>query len=253
MDVLGIDIGGSAIKSAPVLTEIGRLATERWRIPTPTTATPQSIATAIDEICRHFDWDGPIGCGFPAVICNGVVRTAANIDPTWIGTDIAALLTLKTGLPARVINDADAAGLAEMRFGAGVGEQGTVLMVTAGTGLGTALFRNGVLTPNTELGHLQLKGQKAEHYASAAVKERLALPYAEWAQRFDSFLRHLEDLFWPDLFIIGGEICRRHEEFLPFLTVRTKVVPAALRNDAGIIGAALSAVGGSTCASSCEC
>lgn len=241
MNVLGIDIGGSVIKAAPVLAGNGELLAERLCIETPQPATPQTIATAVIGICRHFQWRDQVGCCFPAVISDGTACTAANIDPTWIGTNIAALLKDCTGLSVCVINDADAAGLAEMRFGAGRDQTGTVLMITAGTGLGSALFRDGILVPNTELGHLQIDGQVAEHFAAAAVKERLGLSYFEWAQRLDTYLHHLEKLFWPDLFIIGGEISKQHEEFLPHITVGTEVVPATLRNEAGIVGAALAA------------
>lgn len=241
MIVLGIDIGGSAIKAAPVLIETGGLADERLCIPTPQPATPSEILVIIDRILSHFQWKGPVGCGFPAVIQQGIIRTAANIDLTWIGTNIATLLANRTGLPFEIINDADAAGLAEISFGAGRGQPGTILMVTAGTGLGTALFRNAILLPNTELGHLQLNGQVAEHYASAEAKARMELSYRDWAQRFDTYLHCLEELLWPDLFIIGGEISKHHEEFFPYLTINSPIVPATLRNDAGIVGAALAA------------
>ncbi len=241
MDVLGIDIGGSMIKSATVQIETGRLSAEPLRTLTPQPATPETVTDAIAAIRQHFDWNGPIGCGFPAVIKDGIVCTAANIDKSWIGSDIVSTMRARTGLSVSVINDADAAGNAEMRFGAGTGQTGTVLMVTAGTGLGTSLFHRGILFPNTELGHLQFNGQIAEHFTAASVKERQRLTYREWAQRFDAYLHYLEGLFWPDLFIIGGEICKQHSEFMPYLTVKTRVVPALLRNEAGIIGAALSA------------
>jgi polyphosphate glucokinase len=239
MNILGIDIGGSGIKGAPVDLIRGVLAAERVRIPTPQPATPDAVAETIREIAQHFVWTGQIGCGLPAVVQNGVARTAANIAPDWIGTDARQLISQKTGCAVTVINDADAAGIAEMRFGAGCERKGTILLVTVGTGLGTALFRDGNLVPNTELGHILLKnGKVAEKYASAAVREELGLSYKKWAKRFNIYLHELQDLFWPDLFIIGGGISKNHEKFFPYLTVETEVLPATLRNEAGIVGAA---------------
>lgn len=238
MNILGVDIGGSGIKGAPVDSAKGSLTAERFRIPTPQPATPLAVAAAVSRIINHFDWQGPVGCGLPAVVRNGVACTAANICSSWIGTDIAQLLTRETGLDLTVINDADAAGLAEMQYGAGKNAEGTTIVVTAGTGLGTALFRDKILLPNTELGHLQLHGQIAEHIASAAIRTKMSLSYPEWAKRFDDYLHRLEELFWPDLFIIGGEISKDHELFFPHLTINTAIAPAALRNDAGIVGAA---------------
>ncbi len=244
--VLGIDIGGSGIKGAPVDIEKGKLAAERLRIPTPQPATPGAVAETVAELVRHFSWQGPIGCGFPAAVRKGRVLTAANIDPSWIGTDGAELLRQISGCPVVLHNDADVAGLAEMRFGAGRERMGTVILVTVGTGLGSALFRDGVLLPNTELGHLILpdKCKEAEAYASAAVREQKSLSFKRWAKRFDRYLHLLEDLFWPDLFIIGGGISKKHEKFFPHLTLDTEIVPAELRNEAGIIGAALAAAEG---------
>ncbi len=241
MIVLGVDIGGSGIKGAPVDLDKGELAAERLRIPTPQPATPEAIAATVAELVRHFSWQGPIGCGFPAAIRNGSVLTAANVDQSWIGTNGAELFGRTTGSPVTLLNDADAAGLAEMHFGAGAGRQGTVFVITVGTGLGTALFRDGVLVPNTELGHIILRGRDAEKYASGAVRDRLELSYARWAKRFDRYLHRLEELFWPDLFIVGGGISKKHEKFLPLLTVTTATLPATLRNEAGIVGAALAA------------
>ncbi|MBW2690232.1 MAG: ROK family protein [Deltaproteobacteria bacterium] len=238
MNILGIDIGGSAIKGAPVDTLRGRLCEERLQVPTPSPATPESIAASVTEIVRHFNWTGLIGCGLPAVIRNGIACTAANIDPSWIGTDVVGLFSARTGLDTTVLNDADAAGMAEMHYGAGSKATGTTIVVTAGTGLGTALFRNNILVPNTELGHLYLHGKIAEHHASALVRTKLKLSYRDWAKRFDEYLHRLEELFWPDLFIIGGEISKDHTQFFPHLTTRTRILPAALRNDAGLIGAA---------------
>ena len=238
MNILGIDIGGSAIKAAPVNTHNGSLAADRLRIATPQPATPAAIASTIAEITAHFNWTGAIGCGLPAVVRNGVVCTATNIDNKWIGTNVVELLSVKTGLQITVLNDADAAGLAEMHYGAGSKASGTTLVVTAGTGIGTALFRGKTLLPNTELGHLLLHGKSAEQIASAAVRTRQDLSYVDWAKRFDDYLHRLEELFWPDLFIIGGEISKDHALFFPHLTIKTKTLPACLRNDAGIIGAA---------------
>ena len=243
MDILGIDIGGSGIKGAPVDLNQGVLAAERLRIATPQPATPDAVADTVGRIIRHFNWTGPVGCGLPSVVQNGVARTAANIDSSWIGTDVRTLLSQRTGCPVTVINDADAAGIAEMRFGAGRGRNGTILMVTVGTGLGTALFRDGILVPNTELGHLLLNGKVAEKYASAAAREDLGLSYETWAKRLDLYLHQLQSLFWPDLFILGGGISKKNEKFFPFLTIETEFLPAVLRNQAGIVGAALAARG----------
>jgi len=242
MDILGIDIGGSAVKAAPVNPADGTLTAARLRIETPKPATPAATADVVCQAIEHFRWTGPVGCGLPSVIRNGTACTAANIDPGWIGTDVVELFSKRTGLEFKVLNDADAAGLAEMRFGAGKGCGGTTIVVTAGTGLGTALFREQILFPNTELGHLQLHGRGAEQFASAAIRTELNLSYREWAKRFDDYLNLLESLFWPDLFIIGGEISQQHEEFFPHLHVKTEITPAALRNDAGIIGAATAAL-----------
>jgi len=241
MEILGIDIGGSGIKGALVDLGKGSLATERLRIPTPQPATPEAVARVVAEVARHFNWSGPIGCGLPAVVQNGIAQTAANIDPTWIGISVANLLSDATSCPVTVINDADAAGIAEMRYGAGRGRLDTVLLVTIGTGLGTAVFRNGILLPNTELGHIILDGKVAEHYASAAAKTSAGLSYKEWAKRFDLYLHRLQELLWPDLFIVGGEISRKFDKFQPYLTVNADVLPAQLLNDAGIVGAATAA------------
>lgn len=239
MDILGIDIGGSALKAAPVNPVNGTLTAARLRIETPQPATPAAIAEIVQQAVDYFKWTGSIGCGLPAVIRNGTACTAANIDPSWIGTHAVELFATKTGRDFKVLNDADAAGLAEMNFGAGKAFHKTSIVVTVGTGLGTALFHNQVLFPGTELGHLQLHGKKAEHLASAAVRTELNLSYREWAKRFNDYLHLLEDLFWPDLFIIGGEISQEHDKFFPFLDVSAEVKPAVLRNDAGIIGAAI--------------
>ena len=239
MKVLGIDIGGSGIKGAPVDTKTGELLEGRYRIPTPPEAMPHDVAMIVEQLVRHFEWDDPVGCGFPAAVQNGVARTAANIHKSWIGTDIEALFSQATDCPVRVINDADAAGLAEMRFGAGKDRMGVVLVVTAGTGLGTALFTDGILVPNTELGHIEIDGQDAETNASDAARQRDDLSWPAWAGRFDVYLQTMEKLFWPNLIIIGGGASKKMDKFAPYLTVSTEVVPAQLLNEAGIIGAAL--------------
>jgi polyphosphate glucokinase len=239
MDVLGIDIGGSGIKGAPVSIDIGSLLAPRYRIPTPDPAKPRAVARAVAEVVQHFDWHGPVGCGFPAVIRGGVALTAANIPQRWIGTNVQVLFNEITGCPVRVINDADAAGLAEMTFGAGRGRRGVVLLITIGTGLGTALFIDGHLVPNTELGHIQLWGMDAELRASDAARKREKLTWKKWSARFDKYLGALERLLWPDLIILGGGVIKGSERFIPRLTVQAEVVPAQLLNEAGIVGAAL--------------
>lgn len=243
MTILGVDIGGSAIKTALVDTESGTLVGERFRLITPSPATPLAIAQCLGDAIQHFKWTGAIGCGLPAAVHNGVVSTAANIDKGWVNVRAAEFLGQATGGRITVLNDADAAGLAEMRFGQGRDRLGTVIIVTVGTGLGSALFRDGTLLPNTELGHLLLNNQVAEAYASAAVKTRLGLSFRDWAPRLDAYLHRLEELFWPDLFIIGGAICQEFSLISPFLTIKTETCPALLGNDAGIIGAALAATG----------
>jgi polyphosphate glucokinase len=226
MQCLGIDIGGSGIKGAIVDVQTGQLVTERLRIATPSPATPQAVAATTAELVRQLGWQGPIGCGFPAVIVNGVARTAANIDESWIGTDVAATLSEATGLPCSVVNDADAAGVAEMRFGSGQGRKGS------------GMFIDGILYPNSELGHLRLKVGIAEHYASAAVRKKETLDWKPWAKRLNKFFAQVERLFSPELIIIGGGVSRQHEKFFPFLKVQAELLPAQLLNQAGIIGAA---------------
>ncbi len=244
MKILGIDIGGSGIKGALVNTDDGELLTDRYRLPTPNSAKPDPMAAAAAEIVRHFDWQGPVGCGFPAVVKEGVVCTAANVSKQWIGVNANQLIQEATHCPAMVINDADAAGLAEMRFGAGRDQHGVVLVVTLGTGIGTALFSAGQLVPNTELGHLEIRGVDAEELASDAARQRQDMSWEKWSKRVDLYLNTLERLLWPDLIIVGGGVSKKDEKFLPLLTLRTKVVPAEMRNEAGIVGAALGAVQG---------
>jgi polyphosphate glucokinase len=241
MELLGIDVGGSGIKGALVSTKKGELVTARHRIPTPQPSKPKAVAQVVGKIARHFDWNGPIGVGFPAVIQHGVARTAANIHKGWINMDAAALFSEATGCPVNVVNDADAAGIAEMNFGAGRGRKGVVLVVTIGTGLGTSVFVEGHLLPNTEFGHIEIDCEDAELMASDAARKEHDLSWKKWAVRFDTYLLRLEALFWPDLIILGGGISKKHKKFVPRLTVRAEVVPAEMRNEAGIIGAAMAA------------
>ena len=237
--VLGIDIGGTGIKGAPVDITTGKLLADRHRILTPHPATPNAVAGVVGELAAFFDWKGATGATFPAVVKRGVTLTAANVDPKWIGTDAAELFTSAVGAPVTVVNDADAAGIAEMQFGAGVGSSGVVMMVTLGTGIGSALFVDGALVPNTELGHLELRGKDAEHRAAESVREAEDLSWKKWAKRLDEYFDVLHALFTPDLFIVGGGVSKKADKFLPHLTTDAPVVPAQLLNDAGIVGAAL--------------
>lgn len=240
-EILGIDIGGSGIKGAPVDVDSGNLLAPRFRVLTPDPAKPRPVAEKLGEIAQHFGWNGPIGCGFPAVVHNGVVRSAANIHNKWIGVDARALFAEYCSGAITVINDADAAGLAEMTFGAGQGRNGVVLVITIGTGLGSALFIDGHLLPNTELGHIEIDGEDAEKGASDAARQREGLSWKRWGKRFNKYLNTLDYLFSPDLIILGGGISKDHEKFMPLLDVRAEVQPAKLLNEAGIIGAALAA------------
>ena len=242
MNVFGIDVGGSGIKGAPVDTQTGELLAERTRIKTPKPATPEAIVATSVEVVRRSRWDGPVGCGFPAVVKDGVVRTAANIDERAIGFDMQERLEQYLGTPVCVINDGDAAGLAEMRWGAGRAVEGVVLMLTLGTGIGTSLFVEGRLVPNTELGHIEIRGKDAEHRASDSARKRDDLSWREYAKRLDEYLHKIEDLLWPDLIVVGGGISKKSEKFFPHLTARTKIVPAEMLNEAGIAGAALAGI-----------
>jgi polyphosphate glucokinase len=242
MQVLGVDIGGTGIKAAPVDMTTGALAAERVKLATPHPAEPNAVAEIVRGLVTGFGWKGPAGIAFPGVITDGITRTAANLDPAWIGMDARALFGKATGLQVSMINDADAAGLAEMKFGAGAGRRGTVLMLTFGTGIGSALFIDGILVPNTEFGHIEIRGKDAETRASEHAKELHDLTWEKWASRIDEYLAHMEALLSPGLFIIGGGISRKSDKFLPLLTGLTApVVPAALHNDAGIVGAAMAA------------
>jgi len=243
---VGVDIGGSGIKGAPVDLSVGQFTAERLREPTPQPSTPDAVAQVVRSITESIlaglpgDTAGlPLGVTFPAVIQHGVARTAANVDDAWIGTDVASLLASATGHPVHVVNDADAAGVAEARFGAAKDVPGVVLVATLGTGIGTVLLNDGVLVPNTELGHLELDGHDAETRASDAARERDDLSFKDWAKRLQRYFGALEDLFWPDLIVIGGGVSKKHDKFLPLLDLRTPVVPAQLLNSAGIVGAAV--------------
>ncbi len=237
--ILGIDIGGSGVKGAIVDTKNGKLLTERYRIPTPQPATPDAVAEVIKKIVNHFDWDGPIGVGYPGVIQHGIARTAANLDKSWIDKDLNKLFAKTTKCKVHVVNDADAAGMGEMKFGSGKGFKGVVLLVTVGTGLGTVAFTSGKLVPNMEMGHILLHGNDAEKYASDAARKADNISWTEWAGRFNEYLNRMEDLLWPDLIIIGGGASKKDEKFIPLLKTRATVIPASLLNEAGIIGAAM--------------
>jgi polyphosphate glucokinase len=239
--VLGIDIGGTGIKAAPVDVITGRLMAERVKVPTPHPAQPDAVAAAVRDLVEGFRWTGPAGITFPGVVHNGVVYTAANMDTAWIGRNARELLGKAAGLTVTVLNDADAAGIAEMQFGAGTSQRGTVLMLTFGTGIGSALFSGGVLVPNTEFGHIEISGRDAEKRASNRARELHEESWGKWAGRVDEYLEHLEALLAPDLFIIGGGVSAKADKFLPLLSTRARIVPAAMRNDAGIIGAAIAA------------
>jgi polyphosphate glucokinase len=239
MAVLGIDIGGSGIKGVPVDLETGELCGERFRLPTPGDAKPEDMAETVAQVAKHFNWNGPIGAGFPAVIRGGVVNTAANIHSSWIGTNAETLFQNTTKCPVHVLNDADAAGVAEMRYGVGKERsKGVAFMITIGTGLGTALFTDGKLVPNTELGHIEIRGKDAERRASDAARQRKDMSWEEWGGKFNEYLANLERLFWPDLFILGGGASKVSQKFMPYIHLHTEVVIARLLNQAGIIGAA---------------
>jgi polyphosphate glucokinase len=244
MHVLGIDIGGSGIKAAPVDVTTGKLLADRQKFETPHPAMPNPVAKVVRKLTISFDWSGPVGITFPGVVTDGVTRTAANMDPAWIGVDAASLFAQATGNPVRVLNDVDAAGTAEMTFGAGVGEKGTVLMLTFGTGIGSALFTQGILVPNTEFGHIEIRGQDAETRASERAKDLHDQSWAKWAGHVNEYLHHVEALVSPQLIIVGGGISRQAEKWVPRLTgIRARIVPAALLNDAGIVGAAMAGTG----------
>ncbi|MGV9345495.1 polyphosphate--glucose phosphotransferase [Streptomyces spiralis] len=247
MQIFGVDIGGSGIKGAPVDLGKGDLAQERFKVLTPHPATPDGVADGVKQVVDHFGWTGPVGLTFPGVVTGGAtVRTAANVDKSWIDTDARALFRERLGgLPVTVVNDADAAGVAEMHFGAGQGRRGTVILLTFGTGIGSAVFVDGTLVANTELGHLELDGHEAEKRASSKVKDDHDLSWEQWGHRVEKYLAHLEMLFSPELFILGGGVSRKAHKFLPLIKgVRAPIVPAQLQNNAGIVGAAMRAAEG---------
>ena len=243
----GIDIGGSGIKGCPVDTDEGVLTEERLKLSTPQPSTPDAVADSVAEIVEKFGWNGPIGITLPCVIKQGIALTAANIDPSWIDTDAQGLFAERLGRSTDdviVLNDADAAGVAEMQSGSGTGRSGLVVVLTFGTGIGSAMFLNGELVPNTEFGHIEIDSQDAESQAAASVKDALELSYPEWAPRVSRYIQGLERFLWPDLIIAGGGVSREAEEWLPLLSTRTPMVAATLKNDAGIVGAASAAATG---------
>jgi polyphosphate glucokinase len=235
----GIDIGGSGMKAAVVDLDTGELASERIRIATPQPATPDAMAGVAAELVGRHGWSGPIGVGFPGIVRHGVVYSAANLDSAWFGVDADALFTDACGVDVAMVNDADAAGLAEVRWGAARDVAGVVLMLTFGTGIGSGLFVDGTLVPNTELGHLELDGRDAESHAAASVREREGIGWKRWAPRVERYLRHVEMLFSPDLFVVGGGASKAADKWLPSISIATPIVPAAMANNAGIVGAAL--------------
>jgi polyphosphate glucokinase len=241
MQILGIDIGGSGVKGALVDVQTGKLTTERFKVPTPRPATPRAVTTAVVEVAMHFRWAGKIGCGFPGLVIDGLARTAPNLDGEWAALNIQETLSSATACDTIVLNDADVAGVAEMTFGAGRNQPGTVLVLTLGTGIGSVMFRDGVLSPNFELGHLILNnGMEAEHFASAEVRERQELSWKRWASRLSKVLQTYESLFSPDLFIIGGGVSRKADKFFPELKTKyARFVVAEMQNNAGIVGAAM--------------
>ena len=238
LDVLGIDIGGSGMKAAIVDLKTGEFTSERKRFDTPQPATPEAMMETFVKLQKYFEWEGAIGCGFPAAIINGTVKTASNIDKSWINKPLANMIRKATGCATRLMNDVDVAGLAEMRFGAGKGQKGTVLVLALGTGIGSALFHNQQLMPNTELGHIQFKGDIAEAYAANSVRENEELSWEVWGNRLNQYLVEVHKLFWPDLIIIGGGVSKNFKVYQKYLDPKMNVIPAGLRNHAGIVGAA---------------
>ncbi|OBF15674.1 polyphosphate--glucose phosphotransferase [Mycobacterium sp. ACS4331] len=243
----GIDVGGSGVKGGIVDLDTGQLVGERFKLPTPQPATPDAVAKTIADVVAHFGWTGPLGVTYPGVVTDGVVRTAANVDKSWIGTNASEVYSAALGGQAvTVLNDADAAGLAEERFGAGRDNSGVIVLLTFGTGIGSAVIHNGLLLPNTEFGHLEVDGKEAEHRAASSVKERKGWSYERWTREVTKVLVAVENAIWPELIIVGGGISRKADKWVPLLTNRTPVVAAALQNTAGIVGAAMAAHGDGT-------
>lgn len=239
MEILGVDIGGSNIKAAPVDVSTGRICATPYRIQTPSPSTPSNLAAALVSVCEYFSWDRRVGCTFPGPIVGSAVRAVGYLDESWLGRDAKTFLSEATGHDVTLLNDADAAGIAEMRFGAGRGLAGTVLVLTFGTGIGSALFREGLLVPNTEFGTVILGAGSAESFASARIRTNGNLGYAEWADRVSIFVNHLDSLLYPELVVMGGAISSSWDEFADLLNVDVPVVPAELTGDAGIVGAAI--------------
>ena len=240
---LGIDIGGTGIKGAPVDVDTGELRDDRFRLETPTGAHPDAVGEVVQKVAEHFELEpkSPVGITFPGVVLHGVVQTAANVADEWIGYDADSMVSDRLARPVSMMNDADAAGVAEMRFGAGAGHQGVVIMITLGTGIGSAVFVDGTLVPNTELGHIEIDGKDAETQASGSARDREGLSHKAYAKRLERYLKHLDSLLWPDLIILGGGVSKQGEKILPHLEIRCEVKLAELRNNAGIVGAAINA------------
>lgn len=247
---IGVDVGGSGIKAALVDVDTGELRSERLRVPTPVPSTPDKVSASIGRLVRRLakatpvPADAPMGVGLPGVAIGGQLKTAANIDPAWVDYPIADKLSKSLKRRVEIVNDADAAGIAEMRFGVGAGKPGTVIFLTLGTGVGSGVFVDGTLVPNTEFGQMEIRGRPAERRSAAAARTRRGLSWKAWAQDLDEHLQRIEDLMWPTLFIVGGGVSKNADKYIPRLTARTPVVPAQLRNDAGIVGAAIVAVDG---------
>jgi len=238
----GVDVGGSGVKGGIVDLDTGELIGERFKIATPQPSTPDAVAKTVAAVVREFSWDGPLGVTYPGVVTEGIVRTAANVDKGWIGTNATEVIGKALGgQPVTVLNDADAAGLAEEKFGAGKDNSGVIVLLTFGTGIGSAVIHNGVLLPNTEFGHLEVGGKEAEHRAASSIKEAKDWSYERWTQEVTKVLVVVENAIWPDLFIAGGGISRKADKWIPLLKNRTPVVAAALLNTAGIVGAAMAA------------
>ena len=239
MKALGIDVGGSGVKGALVDLRTGKLVSERHRVPTPSPATTKALSRTVARIVKHFDWKGPIGCGMPGPFMDGKLKTAVNLHASWVGAKAEEIYRKACGRRVVVINDADAAGLAEMRFGVGKRKRGVVILLTLGTGIGSALFLDSKLFPNTEFGQMEVRGKPGERRAAASVRKDKNLTWEEWAERLNEYINALESLIWPDLIILGGGASKKGEKFIPLIQARARIVPARLLNEAGIIGAAL--------------